>query len=251
MKSSTLRTGVVAVWVLLWCLPMALRAQEASLVSMDTDEECSLPAEADSTKAAKRQKPLKGTSEYYKYKMEAYNRFWHSLIPNQTRLQYAGNVGMINLGLGWHYGGQERRLWETDFMFGWLPKHNTPHNHMTFTLRQTYIPFRIPLVWNFQYEPLATGLLINTITGEEFWVREPSKYPHKYYGFPTAIRAHIFLGQRIRWEIPGPKRRYCKAISFCYELSTYDLALLSYVQNSYLSLRDILSLSIGVKVEAF
>lgn len=196
-------------------------------------------------------KPLKGTPEYYEYRVEAYNRFWRSLIPNQTRFQYAGNVGMFNLGFGWHYGGSERRLWETDFMFGLLLKYNTQHNHLTFTLRQSYIPFRIPLVWHFKYEPLATGLMLNAITGEEFWVREPSKYPHKYYGFPTAIRAHVFLGQRLRWEIPRAKRKYVKAISFCYELSTYDLALVSYFTNNYLSFRDILSLSLGIKVEAF
>lgn len=199
----------------------------------------------------KRPKPLKGTPEYYEYRVEAYNRFWRSLIPNQTRFQYAGNVGMFNLGFGWHYGGRERRLWETDFMFGLLLKYNTQHNHLTFTLRQSYIPFRIPLVWHFKYEPLATGLMLNAITGEEFWVREPSKYPHKYYGFPTAIRAHVFLGQRLRWEIPRSKRKYVKAISFCYELSTYDLALVSYFTNDYLSFRDILSLSLGIKVEAF
>ena len=82
-------------------------------------------------------RPKKGTPEYYEYKVEAYNRFWKSLIPNQSRFQYAGNVGMFNLGLGWHYGGKDRRLWETDFMFGLLLKNNKHHNHMTFTMRQS------------------------------------------------------------------------------------------------------------------
>ena len=122
---------------------------------------------------------------------------------------------------------------------------------MTFTLRQSYIPFRIPLFWHLSYEPLATGLMINTITGEEFWVREPSKYPREYYGFPTAVRAHVFVGHRVRWEIPKSRRKYVKAISFCYEISACDLNIVSYATNKYISLRDILSLSLGVKVEAF
>lgn len=196
-------------------------------------------------------KPKKGTPEYYEYKVEAYTRFWKSLIPNQSRFQYAGNVGMFNLGLGWHYGGKERRLWETDFMFGLLLKNNNRHNHMTFTLRQSYIPFRIPLFWHFSYEPLSTGLMINIITGEDFWVREPSKYPREYYGFPTAVRAHVFVGQRLRWEIPKSRRKYVKAISFCYEISACDLNIVSYATNDYIPLRDILSLSLGVKVETF
>ncbi len=209
--------------------------------------------EMDSTvvSATRREKPRRGTPEYYEHRVEAYNRFWRSLIPNQSRFQYAGNVGMVNIGLGWHYGGPERRLWETDFMFGLLPKHNTKHNYTTFTLRQSYVPFRIPLMWNLGYEPLATGMMMNVINGEEFWVREPAKYPREYYGFSSAIRFHVFLGQRLRWEIPQSKRLYVKAISLCYELSTCDLELVSYATNSAISLRDILSLSIGVKVEAF
>lgn len=250
MKSGMREVVLAVASGLLFGFSSVAEAQEPVVLSQDTDEICSLLV-VDSVTDAKPRKPQKGTPEYYEYKVESYQRFWRSLIPNQSRFQYAGNVGMFNLGLGWHYGGKERRLWETDFMFGLLLKHNTPHNHMTFTLRQSYIPFRFPLVWNFKFEPIATGLMINTITGEEFWVREPSKYPRKYYGFPTAVRAYIFLGQRIRWEIPESRRKYVKAISFCYELSTYDLAIASYVTNNYLSLRDILSLSVGLKVEAF
>lgn len=250
MKSCMLRIFVFVGLALAGALTSRVVAQSPQLVSQDSTVTCSLMKD-DSVSKAHEPKPIKGTLEYYEQRVEAYNRFWKGLIPNQSRFQFAGNVGMFNLGLGWHYGGAERRLWETDFMFGLLLKKNTEHNHMTFTLRQTYIPFRISLCRNFKYEPLATGLLVNTITGEEFWVREPSKYPHKYYGFPTAVRAHVFWGQRIRWEIPQGKRKYVKAISFCYELSTYDLALVSYFSNSYLSLRDILSLSLGIKVEAF
>lgn len=250
MKSSMLRILAFVGLVLAGVVTSRVGAQSPQLVSQDSDATCSIVV-GDSINKPHEAKPVKGTPEYYEQRVEAYNRFWKGLIPNQSRFQFAGNVGMFNLGLGWHYGGRERRLWETDFMFGLLLKKNTEHNHMTFTLRQSYIPFRLPLRWNFKYEPLAVGLLINTITGEEFWVREPSKYPHKYYGFPTAVRAHVFLGQRIRWEIPQDKRKYVKAISFCYELSTYDLALVSYFSNSYLSLRDILCLSLGIKVEAF
>lgn len=192
-----------------------------------------------------------GAQQVSEDRVERYQRFWRSLIPNQARLQYAGSVGMVNLGLGWHYGGRDHRLWETDFMVGYLPKHHSKDERYTFTLRQSYIPFRKHLFWQLDYEPLATGLMLNTISGDEFWVREPSRYPHKYYGFSTALRLHIFLGQRLRFEIPKNHRTYVKAVSFCYELSTCDLYLVSYVPNRYLSLRDILSLSFSIKVDAF
>lgn len=231
--------------LMLCCGPLLAQEQDTTTITAP------LSLQQEDSVDHRRKKPAKGTPEYYEYKVERYQRFWRALIPNQSRFQYAGNVGMFNLGLGWHYGGKERRFWETDFMFGILLKHNTKHNHMTFTLRQSYVPFRIPLVWNFSIEPLATGLMVNFITGEDFWVREPSKYPRKYYGFSTAIRAHVFVGQRIRWEIPQARRKYVKAISFCYEISACDLDIASYFTNSYLSLSDILSLSLGIKLDAF
>lgn len=196
-------------------------------------------------------KPAKGSPEYYEYRVERYKHFWRSLIPNQARVQYAGSVGAANIGLGWHYGGRDKRLWESDFMFGFVPKSSASEAHLTFTLRQSYIPFRLRITNWIAYEPLSTGLICNTIFGEDFWVHEPSRYPNKYYGFSSAVRFHIFLGQRLRYEIPQHKRKFVKAISLCYEVSASDLYLVSYVPNRYLSLRDILSLSLGIKVDAF
>lgn len=204
-------------------------------------------------------KPAKGTPEYYEQRVERYHRFWRGLIPNQARVQYAGSVGAANLGLGWHYGGPEHRRWETDFMLGFVPKSSAPKAHLTLTLRQSYVPFRLRLFrtgdkiadGTIAYEPLSTGLIMNTIFGKSFWVSQPSRYPNKYYGFSTAVRFHAFLGQRIRYEIPQNRRKYVKAVSLCYELSASDLYIVSAVPNRYLSLGDILSLSLGIKVDAF
>lgn len=253
MKSYIFRL-VLMVWALAMCA--GVHAELTSLDSLAPTDNQQAVAALDTTafirgKLPKELRPKKGTPEYYEYRVNAYNRFWRGLIPNQTRFQYAGNVGMFNLGLGWHYGGPERHRWETDFMFGFILKHNNPKNYLTFTLRQSYVPFRIPLFWHFSYEPLATGLMLNFISGEEFWVREPSKYPHRYYGFPTAVRTHVFTGQRIRWEIPKAKRKYVKAISFCYDVSACDLDIASYATNRFVPLRDVLSLSLSIKVEAF
>ena len=218
-----------------------------------------ITASAETLSDSVKVKPAKGTPEYYEQRVEAYHRFWRSLIPNQARVQYAGSVGAANLGLGWHYGGREHRIWESDFMFGFVPKSSAPEAHLTLTLRQSYVPFRLRLFplgdddsdGCIAYEPLATGLICNTIFGKSFWISQPTRYPSKYYGFSTAVRFHAFLGQRLRYEIPQNKRKYVKAISLCYELSVSDLYLVSAVPNRYLTLGDILSLSFGIKVDAF
>lgn len=243
-------------WVTIIALFVAMVVQAEGIDTLSSNVHHSSQINYDSlfytkTSKSKESKPQKGSPDYYRHKMESYQRFWRGLIPNQARLQYAGSVGMFNIGLGWHYGGPRHHRWESDFMFGFLPKHRSDHNHLTFTLRQSYVPYRIPLFWKFSLEPLATGAMINFISGEEFWVREPKKYPQRYYGFPTALRAHIFLGQRLRWEIPQNKRKYVKAVSLCYDVSTCDLYLVSYATNKFIPLRDILSLSLSVKVDAF
>lgn len=188
---------------------------------------------------------------------------WHRFLPSQARVQYAGSVGALNAGLGWHYGGREKRLWETDFMFGFVPKRSAPRAHLTFTLRQSYVPFRLRIPSaagrggsRLAYEPLSTGLIANIIWGKHFWLSEPSRYPRHYYGFSTALRFHAFAGQRLRYELGqsgsregSQSRRLVKAVSLCCELSASDLYLASCIPNRSLSLGRILSLSLGVKVD--
>ena len=104
---------------------------------------------------------------------------------------------------------------------------------------------------NFSTEPLTCGLYFNTVFGNEFWVREPDRYPKGYYNFSSKIRSHIFLGQRLTYDIDPKQRHTAKAITVFYELSTCDLYLISAVTNRYLRPRDYLSLSFGLKLQLF
>ena len=189
-------------------------------------------------------------NEKYRKRIERYNRFWHGLIPSQVKLQYAGSIGLFSVGMGWHYGHQ-RRTWETDLLLGYLPSFHTRESRITMTAKQSYVPFRLKVYENWQWEPLSCGLFFNTIFGERFWSSQPSKYPKHYYGFSTSIRANIFIGERLRYQIPTHKRHRISSISLYYELSTCDLYLISAIPNSYLSLKDILSLSFGLKYDFF
>lgn len=73
---------------------------------------------------------------------------------------------------------------------------------MTMTLKQNYIPWSIWLGKDFSLEPLTTGIYFNTVFSDDFWTSEPERYPRGYYGFSTRIRTHIFLGQRVRFDVP-------------------------------------------------
>ena len=111
------------------------------------------------------------------------------------------------------------------------------------------MPWSLELGKGFSTEPLSCGLYFNTVFGDQFWVHEPDRYPKGYYGFSSRIRSHIFLGQRLNYDI-DPQRRYtAKSITVFYELSTCDFHLISAVTNRYLRPKDYLSLSFGIKLQ--
>lgn len=184
----------------------------------------------------------------YDIRVHRYRKHWEVLIPTHTKIQFAGNMGLISFGTGWDYG--KHNQWETDIFFGVLPKYQSSRTKLTFTLKQNYIPWSLQIKESrFSAEPLTCGMYFNTVFGNEFWVNEPERYPKGYYGFSSKVRIHAFLGQRLTYDI-DPRRRFtAKAITLFYEVSTCDLYIVSAFTNKYLKPRDYLCLSFGVKLQ--
>lgn len=181
----------------------------------------------------------------YLRKIEKYYTFWNKLVPRYTKIQFAGSMGMLSIGTGWNYG---KDRWETDLLFGLVPRNTDRHAMATFTLKQNYQPWKVPVGERFSFEPLSCGLYVNTLLDHDFWVSNPDRYPKGYYTFSTRIRMHVFLGERMTIHLKHPKR-FNKSITFFYELSTCDLYLINAVKNSYLKPKDYLSLSFGAKFQ--
>ncbi len=172
-----------------------------------------------------------------------YQRNWNGLIPRQAKLQFAGSMGMFSSGPGWYYG--KRNQWETDFYIGFIPKINGSKGHLTTTLKQTYTPFHIRLNDRLGLEPLTSGIYISKIFGEYFWSRLPEKYPKGYYFWAVNTRFHVFVGQSISFK--ASEKMIGKEMAFFYEFNTNDLYLISAVQNKTIGLKDIVSLSFGLR----
>ena len=185
----------------------------------------------------------------YDKRVEKYRNGWKRFAPSYTKLQFYGGMGLVSVGTGWSYG--KHRQWETDVLLGLVPKYSSDHARLTLTLKQNFIPWHKPIAKRLTLEPLSCGLYLNTIFGDEFWVKEPDRYPKGYYGFSSRIRAHIYLGQRLTWNIPEKYRFFSKAVTLFYELSSYDLFIVSAFKNSSLDLDDYLRLSFGLKFQIF
>lgn len=194
--------------------------------------------------------PLSAQQKHSRYdrRIHRYRKHWEALIPTHTKIQFAGNMGLMSFGTGWDYG--KRNQWETDVLLGFLPAYESDRAKATFTLKQNYIPWSLQLGESrFSVEPLSTGLYFNTVFGDEFWVNEPERYPRGYYGFSSKVRISVYLGQRLTCDIPSKHRFFARQMTLFYELSTTDLYIVSAFTNRYLRPRDYLSLSFGVKMQ--
>ena len=180
-------------------------------------------------------------------KLTLYKKRWEGLMPNQSKLQFAGSMGMFSGGPGWSYG--KRNQWETDWYIGFIPEIDEIEGHMTTTLKQTYTPFRFRLNEFISVEPVTTGIYINKIFGEYFWSKLPEKYPKNYYFWAVNTRFNIFVGQSFVFKM-GTKT-LGKELSFFYELGTNDLYLISAFGNKSIGLKEIMGLSFGIRYRVF
>lgn len=183
----------------------------------------------------------------YEKKENRIKNNWQRVIPRYSKAQFAGSMGLISVGTGWDYG--KKKQWETDLLFGFVPKYSSGKNKVTMTLKQNFIPWNVRLNDNFNLKPFSTGLYLNTVFGGDFWGKEPAKYPNKYYNFSTKMRINIFIGQAWEYKLDTSKKVFCKSITFFYEVSTNELYMVSAVTNKYLKASDFLGLSLGVKLQ--
>ena len=156
-------------------------------------------------------------------------------------------MGIVSLGIGWEYG--KHRQWETQLLFGYVPKFSSNDEKYTMTLKENFIPWRRNIGKGWWFEPLECSLYFNTVFGHDFWTKQPTKYESGYYPFSTRIRPNIALGERFKYDIPHNKRKRIKSITFFYELGTTDIYFMRFYRNGNASFWDVFGLSIGAKVQ--
>lgn len=172
---------------------------------------------------------------------------WKRLIPDHYKIQFAGSIGVVSIGTGWTYG--KKQQWETDIMLGFLPKFESEHNKAVFTLKQSYLPWRLRVkesAWVIQ--PLSCSLFLSSVLSDKFWTHEPDRYPKGYYGFSTRIRANLSLGQRVMYDVPDASNWWIQDISLYYELGACDTDFCTFFGDRSIKFKEILSLAVGIKL---
>ena len=169
------------------------------------------------------------------------SRKWY--LPDHMKLQFAGGIGFLSAGPG--YSSKNKTL-ETDILFGFLPQKFGGDALISITGKTTYSPWRIPVKTDYYVAPFSLGFYLSYTFGPQFDTKWPTYYPKGYYWWATAFRPGAYVGGKAGKNFMRKSR--ARGAEFYYELGTYDLLLVSYVQNrAFLNLSDIVNLSFGVK----
>ena len=123
---TAMRLLIFRIFLLLFLMPVCVQAQQNAVAD---------------TALAARDTVVKHSR--YDNRIHRYRRYWGALIPTQTVLQTCGNMGLFSFGVGWDYG--KHRQWETQLLFGYIPKYDSNNAKMTMTLKQNYIPWSVTM----------------------------------------------------------------------------------------------------------
>lgn len=162
--------------------------------------------------------------------------------PSHAKIQYAGNIGFISAGVGYTFWKEKG---QTDVLLGYLPKSIGGVTITTLTAKAAYYPWQIKIGDTYNYEPIYGGIYLSYAFGSKYYTVLPDYYPRGYYWWPTALRAGLFIGGRIKKDISfGPVDH----LGFYYEFGTYDLKLISVLSNlNYFSVTDAFDLALGIR----
>jgi hypothetical protein len=173
---------------------------------------------------------------------ENIKKWW---VPDYTKIQFAGAIGFLSAGTGYiNKTGKS----ETELMVGFLPKSIGGDHLISATLKTNRIPWKTELNENWTLLPFQFGGYLSYTFGSEFNTFLPDRYPSGYYWWSSSLRIGMFFGSRFRYR-PDTDNPF-KSIDFYYEVGTYDLKFLSYVQNvESLTFLDVVNLSFGIRLE--
>lgn len=215
--------------LLLLTAPAAASAQTDSIAP-----HCQQPVQTDSVTPTPR----------YQQRVQTMRDVWQKLLPEDFITQYAGDFGMLSLGVGWRYGRNDH--WQTHLLLGFTPGHSYYHHYWSLALRETYVPWRVKIYDKWSITPLTVALSLNSILDGDFWVNQPDRYPKGYYSFSSRVRFHFGIGQRFTFHIPEQRRLLHSSISFYYEVSTCDLYVRQKIHSPGIPFREIFVVGIGV-----
>jgi len=162
-------------------------------------------------------------------------------LPTIFLVQYAGNMGLISVGLGRTFNND--RI-ETFLIYGILPKQINGVGAQTLSLKATGRITQLPISRACNLKTYTGIAIIGNFTNNVH-LSFPDYYPSSYYDLPTSLHAAPSIGASITWK----QRDYIQTNSsytLFAEFSTIDYYLISLLNNKSMQFPDIWNFSFGV-----
>ena len=156
----------------------------------------------------------------------AQQSFWSKLKPDQVETQYAGSIGFLSIGAGYHLFNEKAAL---SFHLGYVPE--SLGGEMTILAAKfEYKPFTIKIKDKFIIQPFNPVFFPSYTLGQNFDFKfEKPQYREGYYFWSSALRIHMGAGSEIK--ILTNQSASIKAISIYAEANTNDLYAISWFKN--------------------
>lgn len=173
---------------------------------------------------------------------QMHNGKWNWLLPDYVKLQYAGGIGFLSVGVGYTFG--DHRI-DATFFYGFVPKPLSVDELHSLSVQFTAKLIRIHISGKYQFLPLNIGWFLHHTFGSEYWINLPSHYPDEYYWWSPGRNAGVFLGSEIKTKWLASKIP-ASGLAFYARLGTRGLYVASKVGNSSVRFNEIIELGFGI-----
>lgn len=161
--------------------------------------------------------------------------------PDYFKIQHAGNIGFMSLGLGYTWW---KNNVQTDFIYGFVPKHKGNATIHTFTNKHTFKLYTFNILRRYNISP-TLGFSASFEPGENSYMSVPEKYPSGYYS-SNSFYACINAGLKTNFKFK--EERYFSSVDIFCEVNT----LADYVYYNLKAQEDwdenIFSIAVGANI---
>lgn len=139
------------------------------------------------------------------------SRKWYS--PDYFKLQYAGNIGFLSIGLGYNWWREKA---QSTFIYGYVPEHKGNTTIHTFSIKNDFKLYSFYINDKYNVQPIL-GFSVSLEPGQNSYMRVPDRFPDDYYG-PNSFYACINLGLKTHFNF-DPQRHF-SGIDIYFEFNT-------------------------------
>jgi len=173
-------------------------------------------------------------------KSHAKDRPW--FFPDHFKSQYAGNMGLVSVGLGYSHFDDKLHL---DVFYGYVPTFVGGVETHTVTTKIAVFPINYIIKPGHKLSPLTFGWNLSVIIGEDYFFKPPDRYPENYY-WATNFKIMPYIGARAHRDLSN--RIPFSGLDFYVEIGTVDLYLHDFLHSKFVGIWDILNFSFGFGV---